>query len=403
MNGTLIYFVSRPLVPPSDALQTVLPFLHLSSFLAAISSTSLAETLKTTPRTTLLIPHNSAFRRLGLLVSEHLLAASSKSDLENVILHHVIDGVEYARSLQNGSQRTFPTLEGSDIKFERPGNGSVLGSASGGWAGMKTELFPRDLLTQTGVVHELSDIMIPRSVDLTVGKLMKAAKGTTMASMITKAGMEWLLNGTAPPEGSPWADEGLGGTGLTLLCPTDDAFKKFNLTQLFADVDTLRKIISQHLIPTPTPINSDSLDVLDALNNNRPLALTDSATYSTLLSPNSAYGDIIFRQVEDKNAGDYVVGIKDARGTDGKADWARVLSWGRSTMGGGKGGVIQISRVLVPYHPPWWIEYGGPAVVGVGGIVLICAFFYGVRLVWRRDTTEATYEPVGGFGRDDEP
>ncbi|TFY65143.1 hypothetical protein EVJ58_g2169, partial [Rhodofomes roseus] len=65
INNTLIYFVSRPLVPPADALQTALPELELSSFLAAIFSTSLAERLKTTPRTTLLMPPNSAFKRLG--------------------------------------------------------------------------------------------------------------------------------------------------------------------------------------------------------------------------------------------------------------------------------------------------------------------------------------------------
>lgn len=404
INNTIVYFISRPLTPPSDVLQTVLPKLDLSSFLAAIFSTTLADKLRVAPRTTLLIPHNAAFKRLGLLVSAHLLSASSKSDLENVILHHAINGVEYAQSLQNGSQRTFPTLEGSDIKLERPEkvNSSVLVTASGGWAGMKSLLHPQNTLTRTGVVHELSDLMIPRSVDLTVGKLVKAAKGSTMASMVVKVGMDWVLNGTSPPEGSPWAEKGLNGAGWTLLCPTDDAFKKFNLTKLFEDLDSLTAIVSQHLIPTPTPISKDGLEVLDVLNNNRPLQLDNSATYSTLLSPSSAYGDIIFRPADDPKSGGYVVGINGARGTDGSADSARVLAWGRSTTGGGTGGVIQIDQLLAPYHPPWWIAWGGPAVVGVVGLIAICAFFYGVRLVWRRDTTEATYEPVGGFGQDDE-
>lgn len=404
MNNSLIYFVSRPLVPPVDPLQTIQPSLELSSFLAAIFSASLADVLRTAPRTTLLVPHNSAFERLGLLVSAHLLATTSKDDLSSVIQHHAIDGVKYATALRNGSGLTFPTREGSDIKLERfkDANGTLLLSASGGWAGMRAELFPRDMLTQTGVVHELSDLMIPRSVKLTLGKLMKAAKGTTMVSMVTKAGMGWLLNGTAPPEGSPWAEAGLGGTGWTLLCPTDDAFKSFNLTALLSDVEGLREIVSQHLIPTPAtpfPTNGPSTSLLDALNNNRPLALEDSATYSTLLSPGSAYSDIIVRQQEN---GSYVLGINGARGTNGRADSARVLAWGRSTTGGGTGGVIQIDRLMMPYHPTWSREYGGPAVVGVLGVALIGLFFAGVRMVWRRDTTEATYEPVGGFGHDDD-
>jgi solute carrier family 25 carnitine/acylcarnitine transporter 20/29 len=403
VNNTLIYFVSRPLIPPSDALQTALPVLDLSSFLAAIFSTRTAELLKTSPRTSLLIPHNNAFKRLGLLVSAYLLSASSKADLESVILHHVIDGVEYTQALQNGSQRTFATLEGSDLQLHRPSNGTVIMSASGGWTGMKAELYPKNMLTQTGVIHELSDILIPRSVQLTVGKLMKAGKGTTMASLVTKAGLDWVLNGTTPPEDSPWANQGLDSAGWTVLCPTDDAFKEYNLTHLYADADGLRGIVSQHIIPTSALLGSNSISVLDTLHDNRPIPLDDTTTYTTLLSPSSVYGDIVFREVDDKKGSrGSVVGIKGARGTDGQADWARVLSWGRSTTGGDTGGVIQIDRLLVPYHPPWWVEYGGPAVVGVCGVFLIGVFFYGIRAVWQRDTMEATYEPVGGFGRDDD-
>ncbi|KAJ6604502.1 carnitine/acyl carnitine carrier [Mycena vulgaris] len=360
VNNTLIYFISRPLVPPSDALQTILPLQDLSLFLASVFSASIADMLNSTRRTSLLVPHNSAFKRLGMLVSAHLLAVSSKKDLKNVLLHHTLDTVEYAQTVQNGS-RTFATLEGTDVQLERFKNGSVFVSASGGWNGMKAELFPRDILTQTGVVHEISDILIPRSVELTVGKLVKAADATTMATMLTKAEMDWVLNGTAPPAGSIWAEKGFNGVGWTLLCPSDEAFERYNLTQLYADLDGVRDIVSQHLIPTPLRA-SDSDAVI---NNNRPLLMEDSAAYSTLRSPSSLYGDIVFRKTD---ANDYIIGIKGARGTDGDADWARVVSWGRSTTGGGTGGVILIDQLLFPYYPPWWVEYGGPAVVGIGGI-----------------------------------
>lgn len=402
INDTVvIYFISSPLEPPVDPLQTALPSLELSSFLAAVFSTSIAEIIKKTPRATFLIPHNDAFKRLGKLVSDHLLAASSKTDLENVIMHHIIDGVEYSQSLVNGSMHTFATMEGSDLQLERLLNLSLIVSPSGGWAGMKSALYPTNMLTETGVIHELSDLMIPRSVELNVGKLMKAAKATTMINMVTKAGFDWILNGTAPPEGSEWADQGLSGASWTLLCPTDDAFKKYNLTQLLENIDVLRALVSQHLIRTsPSAGESGSFDVFDVLNNNRPLPLEDLGEYPTLLSPSSAYGDIVFRALDDK-VSQYMVGIKNARGTDRQADWARVLTWGRATTGGGTGGVITIDRMLVPYHPPWWIEYFAPSFVGALGVGLIGLFFYAVRIVWKRDVTEATYEPVGGFGQDD--
>lgn len=398
INNAVVYFISSPLEPPVDPLQTALPSLELSSFLAAVFSTSIADDIKKTPRATFLMPHNAAFKRLGKLVSDHLLAASSKTDLENVIMHHIINGIEYSQSLVDGSLRTFATLEGSDLQLERLSNSSVIVGPSGGWAGMKSALYPTNMLTETGVIHELSDLMIPRSVELNVGKLMKAAKATTMINMVTKAGFDWILDGTAPPEGSKWADQGLGGASWTLLCPTDDAFKKYNLTQLLENIDVLRALVSQHLIRTsPSTGESGSFNVFDALNNNRPLPLEDLGEYPTLLSPSSAYGDIVFRALDDK-VSKYMVGIKNARGTDKQADWARVLTWGRTTTGGGTGGVITIDRMLVPYHPPWWVEYFVPSFVGTLGVGLIGLFFYGVRAVWKRDVTEATYEPVGGFG-----
>jgi solute carrier family 25 carnitine/acylcarnitine transporter 20/29 len=401
VNHTVIYFISRPLTRPADALQTALPSLELSSFLAAVFSTSLGDIIKKTPRTTLLFPHNSAFKRLGLLVSAHLLSSTSQDDLRNVVLHHAIDGVEYTQSLRNGLQHTFRTIEGSDVQIERPPNGTLLLKASGGWAGMQAEILPQNMLTQTGVLHEVSDLVIPRSVHLTVGKLVKAAKGTTMATLVNKAGMDWVLNGTAPPEGSPWAEAGYKGAGWTLLCPPDDAFKQYNLTQIYQDKIGLQYLVSQHLIPTRNSQKNPSAMAIDVLNNNRPLPLADSLTYSTLLSPLSSYGDIVFKELTGDKVSEFVVGISGARGANGRDDFARVLAWGRSTTGGGTGGVIQIDRLLVPYQPGWLIEYGGPAFVGVGGILLICAFFYGVRKVWQRDVTEATYEPVGGFSRTD--
>ena len=71
-------------------------------------------------------------------------------------------------------------------------------------------------------------------------------------------------------------------------------------------------------------------------------------------------------------------------------------------LSGGVGGVIQLDGVLMPYRPTWWMEYGAPIVVGIIGVIMICGFFLGVRAFWRRDTSEATYEPVGGFSNEDD-
>ena len=324
-----------------------------------------------------------------MLVSDHLLSSAGKSDLAHVIMHHVVDGVYYSNSLANVSAKSIPTIDGSDLRLV---NSSL--TASGGWLGMTSDLKLKDLITETGVVHELSDVLIPRTVELDVGKLARAAKGSLMTSMMTKAGFDWVLNATAPPEGSPWAKMGLDGKGWTLLCPPDNAFKHLNMTELLKDTEKLREIVGQHLIPTPSSPSSIFTSAEQAKDGelNRPISLHNDATYSTLISPNNAYGDIVVRSPRTPD-GSLVLGIKGARGTSAEEDWANVLSWGRVTTGDGVGGVIAIDRLLTPYEPPWLVEYGQPIGGGIVGVLLICAFFWGVRLVWNKEV-DATYEPI---------
>lgn len=395
INNTIIYVIGKVLTPPQDALTTALPSLQFSTFLAALQSTSLAETLNTQPSISLLIPNNVAFEQLGLITT-HLLLSSSKSDLEKVIQHHVVKAVVYMSSLLGGTQKTYGTLEGSDMQIERLDNGQVYIEPSGGWKGLRGEIGKgkQDLLTRTGVIHEFSSILIPRTVEISIDKLARAASGSTMLNLIAKAGMDWVLNGTAPPADSEWANAGVKGTGWTLLCPTDAAFKGINMSLIWDDVTVMRKLVSQHLVPGPS-----AGDLINAGELYRPLVFAGKATYSTLLSRSSLYGDIIFRPESEKSSS-YLVGIKDARGTKGQNDWANVVAWGRSTQS--TGGVVQIDRLLVPYEPAWWIEYGPPLLVGLVGVALMALFFAAVRILWRRDTVEATYEPLGGFEREDD-
>lgn len=370
-------------------MASALPKLDLSAFLAAIFSSSLADVIKTTPRSTILMPRNKGFERLGTLVSDHLLSSAGKSDLTHVIMHHVVDGVYYSESLTNVSGKSVPTDDGSDIRLV---NGSF--TSSGGWPDMTSELHLENVITATGVLHELSDILIPRTVELTVGKLARVAKGSLMVSLLVKAGFEWVLDASNPPAGSRWAEMGLDGKGWTLLCPPDQAFKHLNMTELLGDAQKLEEIVGQHLIPTPSRHLSVFTRAEKAKDDkmNLPISLHNEATYSTLLSPNNAYGDIVVRSPKTPD-GPLVLGIKGARGTSAQEDWAEVISWGRATTGDGVGGVIGINRLLTPYHPSWVVEYGKPISGGVFGILLIGAFFWGVRWVWNKEV-DATYEPL---------
>lgn len=461
IDKTLIYLISRPLAPPTDVLTSALPSLSLSTYIAAVFSTSLAETLKNLPRTTFLIPKNSAWERLGL-VSAYLLMnnGAAKKDLESVVLHHTLDSIRYLEALKNGTERTFRTIEGTDVTIERrTRDEDVVGddeddsvgkdglevviTGSGGWDGLHARLAlsssendvkPINTLTQTGVMHVIDTLLLPRSVDITLGKLVRAAGGGTMASLVVRAGMEWVLNGTAPPEDSDWAKRFGRGTGWTLLVPRDEAWKKVNLTALWDDKDAVRGLVSQHLVPSIPPKggkgkgkngkgkNFGVTASTSADANTMPLdmyaAAGEGVSHVTARSAFSSYGQISFH---DK--GDYfIVGIADARGTRAEEDWAKVISWGRSTStgtggsaqisakedeedwtwaanGARRGGVIKIDRVLVPYTPKWWVRYGPPVAGAFAGFLVVFALGFTARWLYKRRESEPTYEPVG---RDEE-
>ncbi|KAH8835783.1 FAS1 domain-containing protein [Flagelloscypha sp. PMI_526] len=409
--NTVIYLVSKPVTPPPDALAAVLPHLHLSSFLAAVFSTSLAETLKNAPRTTLLVPDNRAFAdRLGGLVTKHFLSPTGKSDLEKVILHHVLDGVHYTDSFKPGSKQSFATLEGSDVTLSASterGNTSFSISPSGGWPGLTAKLGPTNLLSQTGVIHEVSDLLLPRSVDVTFSKLLRAANGGTMIRLINAAGYGWILNGTAPPQDSEWAKDKMKHVAWVILCPDDDAFSDAPLEELLDEEhrDQLREFVEQHLIPSPLTASAADDEENSELEVNRPLVFDGSPTYSTARSLDSSYGDLVIDKAQGREG--YIVGIKGARGTDGDKDWANIDSWGRTAISvsslaaGHGGGVIKLDRVLYPYYPPWWLAVGVPVLVGVIGVFVISSLAYGAHKFMTREP-EATYEPLGGFGADDD-
>lgn len=347
--------------------------------------------------------------------------ATSKPELESVVLHHTLDSIQYLNALRNGTERTFRTFEGTDVSVSRHSNEEggvkVIITGSGGWEGLHAKLDLENnanTLTQTGVLHTIDSLMIPRSIQITLGKLVRAAGGGTMASLVTRAGMEWILNGTGPPEGSEYAKLG-EDVGWTLLVPRDEAWREVNLTALWDDSVAIKNLVTQHLIPT-LPSSGDDKggkkhrgkkpdDKLQAAfkpdENSMPIDMYGSS-HVTARSTFSRYGQVSFL---DK--GDYfVVGITDARGTAGQQDWAKVMTWGRSTVSAGpsgafgaRGGVIKIDRVLQPYTPQWWVRYG-PIIAGtVGSLVVMFGIGFTVRWLYLRRESEPTYEPVG---RDEE-
>lgn len=416
VGDSIIYLLSSVLDPPSSVVTTAVSDLRLSTFVASVYAASLDKILNKSPAITYLIPDNNAFTSLGLVMS-YLLLPAARNELRSLIRYHAIDEVVYLDEFPVGGALRYPTLDGAEIYVERESSNATLcvhGPTIGGHPAngetRDAKLIEGDILTATGVVHVIDQVELPPSINIGVAKLLQGAKATTFADLIRAANMSWVLEGKSPP---PSSDE-ISTTGrnkdrvkrraksdmaYTVLCPTDKALSRLNLTYYLSSPRALSDLVKLHIIPT---------DAFAPLSNaGHPLPLVDEITYSTLLDVRqggeSQYGTLAFRSWGEEG---WLVGIKSARGTNGASDSARVVAYGRATpwfipgeegetrLAGG-GGVLTIDSVLLPYRPGWFRRWGWVVVlVGLGVGLLGLVGLMGWK-VWRgRD--KIAYEPVEG-------
>lgn len=422
--------ISTPLEPPSPVITTAVSDLRLSTFIASLYAATLDGLVATKPSITYLVPTNQAFETLGLVMS-YLLLPTAREELKTTIKYHAIDQVVYLEDFPSNStspgqtSERYPTLsDGSEIYLERitTKNSSDLFIRGPTLEGLpangelrSAKLISGNLLTETGVMHVIDQVELPPDLEITVDKLLKGARSTTMVQLIREANMSWVLDGTPPPpdpadsQDSNTRSRSKEPTNIarayTILCPTDKALSRLNLTYYLSHPSALSALVSLHIIPLPS---SSSLS--PSLLPGAPLPLSDSITYSTLHSRSeggsSKYGRIGFKKWGEEGGGSWMVGIQGARGTNGESDSARVISWGRATpwfvhehknVGRREGGgVVLIDSVLLPYEPGWFRRWGWIALVVVGAtIVVVGTGVWGVKR-WRARNKGDGYEPVEG-------
>lgn len=423
---SIIYLLSSLLSPPEDVLQTAVSDLQLSTFVAAVYAADLDRFVKKTPGVSYFMPRNRAFSNLGLGM-KYLLLPEGKDELRKVIRYHVVDSIVYSGDMERGA-KAYRTLEGGDIVVRRAKgrNASLTLSSPTRWEGYDSgedlpsngELRPAhiakvDALTSTGVIHTVDSVVLPADVSLTIAKLIRGSQHRTMADLMIRAGLGWILEGREPTtdevsesmlngivrsreDGEESGDrdsqpdiDSLAMPSYTVLVPTDKAFSRLNVTQYLNDKAALLDLLKLHIIPTQPniPTTGSTKAPAEPPRDGQPLSMGDDLVYYTLLSDKSKYGDIAFRATGDNS---YLVGIRGARRKTGN-DAARVGDGGRASVrwrrsgraglsglkkhkaeipDGGEanddnldlwrggltlgGGVLVIDSVLVPFEPSWF-------------------------------------------------
>lgn len=449
VGNTVIYILSQIVEPPADLLQVALSDIRFSTGVASIYSAKLDEELKAVPELTYLMPTNKAFAKLGLIM-DYLLLEKSKPDLIQVLKYHAVTEVIYLNELKIGSSQRYPTLEGTEVYMSKLGshNLTVHGPTMGGVAlnGESRDsqvLNTRDVLVENGSMNFIDQVELPSGLNIGLKKLMMGAKAATMLELMQASNMSWILQ---EPTGR------IGRQGYTILCPTDAAFTKINLTYYLEDRLRLEALVRQHIIPTHAS-DDDSDELKEGLSREplpfEPLFLDDGVVYGTLLSTNeggwSAYGDVSFRATSgvgrtsdwtwdsdsdgdddgssDGGSGDktskgrWMVGIHGARGSNGKHDSARVVNYGRASpllpsllsdhhldhrVVAPGGGILLLDMVLEPYVPAFWRRIGWYILLSALLLLVVLATFVGLWKGWkyhlllksRRDSTPVGYHVV---------
>lgn len=444
VGPSIIYLISQIMDPPSNPIQTAVSSLSLSTFVATVFSAELDKPIKRAPAITYLVPHNSAFSALGLAMPYLLLDQSKpRSELRSVVEYHAIDRIVYMKDFANESYK-YPTLEGSPIWAGRGENGTI--EVKRGTDGRNAHVIKGDLLTSTGVLHEIDQVELPPTLDLTIEKLMKGAKAETMRDLVQQAGYGWILNGSVPPEDFPTYDV-MGKfpdrkhknkqrkrhknrhkifddhqQSYVVLCPTDSAFTRINLTYFYENKEELKKLVQMHIIPSPP-----DQDLPSGTSQQYPLNLRDASSFVTLLDVSlgglSSYGKVAFRKLQTQAKPDseilstsqegayseWIVGVADTRGTDGRKNSARILNFGRESLSidrqrelmasqrhkpghGGEeynsrsiGGVLTIDAVLQPYTPGWFYRWGWVAMLSLFSVAALVGIGFVVWMRYNRD------------------
>nr|XP_019047790.1 hypothetical protein I302_04407 [Kwoniella bestiolae CBS 10118]OCF26720.1 hypothetical protein I302_04407 [Kwoniella bestiolae CBS 10118] len=460
---SIIYLLSSLLSPPDDVLQTAVSDLQLSTFIAAVYAAELDKAVKRTPATTYFMPRNRAFNQLGLTM-RYLLLPEGKDELRKVIKYHAVNEIVYSPDVEYG-KKVYTTLEGGKIVIDRTKgkNGSVSLRSPTKWEGYDSgeslpsngelrsaKVWHSDALTNTGVIHTIDSVVMPSDVKITIAKLIRGSKQSTMGDLMMRVGLGWILEGREPDEGEVTVNQLRGlveddGNGdkepkiedlalpsYTLLVPSDKAFSRINITHYTNDKQALLDLLKLHIIPSTSDISantrqSDRKEPITPPRDGQPISLDDDLVYKTLLSSSKdKFGELAFRATGDNS---FIVGIKGARGNDqnmgGLGNSARIGQTGRATvrwkrnhnspLNGrnddeeeeGKrlwkdgmtlgGGVLMIDSVLIPYQPSWFSRWGWLVITlsGIGLVILIAAVSTGWWWM-TRGKDENQYEPLEG-------
>ncbi|PQJ33854.1 hypothetical protein BSZ35_03860 [Salinibacter sp. 10B] len=125
-----------------------------TTLVEAIKSADLIGTLKGNGPFTVFAPTNAAFEKLPKGTVKSLFKATNKSQLQNILKHHVVQGRKMAADVAGMSSLTM--MSGETVPIRKKGNVVSVGDAS---------IRRTNLEANNGVVHAIDSVLMPSEED----------------------------------------------------------------------------------------------------------------------------------------------------------------------------------------------------------------------------------------------
>ena len=209
-----------------DIVATAVANGNFRTLAAALTAADLVKDLQGQGPFTVFAPTDEAFEKLGTETISTLLMPENREMLRSVLKYHVVPGNVTASEVVKSS--ALVTLNGQriDVKVK---DGKVYAD--------KATVTATDVLASNGVIHVIDSVILPS--DKNIVQTAAAAKFTTLAMLLEKAGLTGALEGPGP---------------FTVFAPTDEAFAKIDKATLESllkpeNKEKLVSILTYHVVP----------------------------------------------------------------------------------------------------------------------------------------------------------
>lgn len=309
--------VSNTLNLPSDMLSRLAVDLNLSTFIATLYVSKLTDELLKTKGITLFVPTNEAFDRLGL-IAKYLMHPSGNHALRTILRYHVANKILYYDDMLSQTHEV-NTLANINllIRGTKDQQHVVVGKPNGldAEAGVivdneASSTTSKNIVIENGVVHKLNEVQIPDQVRINNYDILVGIGATTMLKVFELANMTDVLN----------------KSDCVVLAPTEKAFAKVDLENLYNNTYQLERIAKFHLLKTTWQQDYS----------------TWQSNFETYLSK---YDKLIIKKQVENGKDDLIISIKDNEDFTSK-----ITGLGKSTILRASGGVMEIDTVLIPIH-----------------------------------------------------